>query len=179
MQNRPVHHTIEPPTGQIHQLETRPGSHADRCLSDQLEGTGRVYISTLCTDRQMPTEHQSRTEQSTIVLVAPVWQNQAWFPILLDLMVELPFLLPHSNNLLLHPKGHPHSLVCTNRLRLAALKISGINIRQREFQKKPQPCYLQDGVQAPTLPTKLDGNSGVAGVREGRLILFRMKYNLS
>jgi len=120
-----------------------------------------------------------RTEQSTIVLVAPVWQNQVWFPMLLDLAVEFPLLLAHSNDLLLDPKDQPHPLVRTNRLRLAAWKISGNNTQQQVFQKKLQPCYLQDGAQAPTRLTKLDGNGGVAGVREGRLIPFLVEYNLS
>ena len=31
-----------------------------------------------------------RAEQSTIVFVAPIWRNQVWFPMLLDLAVELP-----------------------------------------------------------------------------------------
>ena len=120
-----------------------------------------------------------RAEQSTIVLVAPVWRNQVWFPMLLDLAVELHLLLAHRSDLLLDSKDQPHPLVCTNRLRLAAWKISSNNTQQQEFQKKLQPCYLQDGAQAPTLLTKLDGNSRVAGVREGRLIPFHVEYNLS
>jgi len=38
-----------------------------------------------------------RQEQNTIVLVAPLWQNQTWYPMLLELMVELPLLLPDQD----------------------------------------------------------------------------------
>ena len=120
-----------------------------------------------------------RTEESTIVLVAPVWWNQAWFPMLLELAVQLPLLIPHCNNLLLDPKGQQHPLVCSNKLRLAAWRISGNSILQLEFQQKLQTCSWQGGVQAPTPPTNLDGNGGVAGVREGRLIPFRAESSPS
>jgi len=120
-----------------------------------------------------------RVEQSTIVLVAPLWRNQAWFPMLLDLAVELPLLIPHCNDLLLDPKGQPHPLVCSNRLRLTAWKLSGSRTLQLEFQKKLQPCSLQGGAQALTPPTSLDGNGGVAGVREGKLIPFCVGFSPS
>ena len=79
-------------------------------------------------------------EQSTIVLVAPVWQNQAWFPRLLDLAVELPRLIPPCKDLLLDPRGQPHPLVCANKLRLVAWKISSSNTLQQEFRQTLQPC---------------------------------------
>ena len=120
-----------------------------------------------------------RAEQSTIVLVAPVWRNQAWFPMLLDLAVELPLLIPHSNSLLLDPRGEPHPLLRSNRLTLAAWKISDDSTLQLEFQKKLQPFSLQGGAQAPIPLTNLDGNGGVAGVREGKLIPFRVEFNPS
>ena len=83
-----------------------------------------------------------RTEQSTVVLMAPLWQNQ------------------------LHP------LVCLNRLRLAAWRVSGSNIKQQEFQRKLLNYSWPVGAKERTQLTNLDGSDGVAGVRDGKLIPF-------
>ena len=146
-------------------------------LSDQLERAGGVCFSAICSDRQMFAESKSRAEYhsfgSTSIAEPSVVSHATRFS------SRASLLLAHSSDLLLDPKNQPYPLVCTNRLRLAAWKKSSNNTQQQEFQKKLQPCYLQDGAQAPTLPTKLDGNGGVAGVREGRLIPFHAEYNLS
>ena len=42
-------------------------------------------------------------EGCTIVLIAPVWPAQAWFPILLKCLVEYPVLLPRHCLLLTDP----------------------------------------------------------------------------
>ena len=44
-----------------------------------------------------------REEGSTVVLIAPHWQTQAWLPALLELVVEDPLLLPRLQNLLMGP----------------------------------------------------------------------------
>ena len=101
MRNRPFCHTTERSAGKVHQLETGSRSHVNRCLPNQLEGTEGVCIPTIFPNWQVFTESQSR--KSSIVMVAPVWQNQTWFPMLLELAVELPLLIPHCNNLLVDP----------------------------------------------------------------------------
>ena len=40
-----------------------------------------------------------------LVIVAPVWPHQVWYPLLLDLLVEPPVMLTQSATLLLDPKG--------------------------------------------------------------------------
>ena len=66
MQNRLVCQSIEQTAGPLHQLEARSRSHTNRCLSNQLEGTGGICISTLCSDRQVFTEGQSGTEHNSV-----------------------------------------------------------------------------------------------------------------
>ena len=61
-----------------------------------------------------------RREESTITIVAPLWKNQSWYPMLLELMVDFPLLLPHKEDLLRDPMGQLHPLVCQNSLRLTA-----------------------------------------------------------
>ena len=49
---------------------------------------------------------QSRRQQFTLVLVAPVWKSQPWYPILLELLEDFPILLPLMEDLIIptHPE---------------------------------------------------------------------------
>lgn len=79
-------------------------------------------------------------EQATVVLVAPVWPVQAWFPTLLASLVELPFLLQPYRDLLKDPFGNPHPLL----LQMPAVwKVSGDASRQEAFHRKLQnPSHI-------------------------------------
>lgn len=58
------------------------------------------------------------------MILVPIWQTQLWFTTLLHLLINKPFRLPQSNNLLTHPhSGELHSL--RKRLRLMACRVSG------------------------------------------------------
>ena len=37
---------------------------------------------------------QVRQQQAELVLVAPVWKAQVWYPVLLEMLVDIPFLIP-------------------------------------------------------------------------------------
>ena len=90
-----------------------------------------------------------KMEQSTIVLIAPAWQNQPWFPVLLEILIEFPLLLPWRKDMLTDPGDQLHPLVVQKRLRLATWKISSNSILQQEFQSKLQKCLSQDGANGP------------------------------
>ena len=58
------------------------------------------------------------------MILVPIWQTQLWFTTLLHLLINKPFRLPQSNNLLTHPhSGELHPL--QKRLRLIACRVSG------------------------------------------------------
>ncbi len=40
---------------------------------------------------------QAQAQQASLVLVAPVWRTQPWYPILLETLVDAPHLIPHRN----------------------------------------------------------------------------------
>ena len=61
-----------------------------------------------------------RKEGTTMILVAPAWQSQAWYSVLLSMCIHNPFLVLHRKDLLLDPLGRPHPLVVNQTLRLAA-----------------------------------------------------------
>ena len=69
----------------------------------------------------------------TLVLVAPVWKNQPWYPILLEMLVDFPILLPHTEELIIpiHPEGVPAVLP-----QLAVWLISGNATKTKKILKR-------------------------------------------
>ena len=113
-----------------------------------------------------------REDKALLVLVAPVWRSQPWYPALLELLIDFPLILPADPVLLTDHSGKPHPLIVTGQLQLAAWKLSGVDRRQKEFQKKLPNCWPPDGVEAQMLPTRVLGSDGSAGALNGRWIPF-------
>lgn len=105
-------------------------------------------------------------------MVAPIWQSQPCYPVLLELLVDFTLILPGIQMLLTDPFNNPHPLVATGQLQLAAWKLLGINSRQREFQARLPNCWLQDGAGALTQHMKVPERDRIAGALNGKLILF-------
>ena len=113
------------------------------------------------------------SEQATIILIAPVWVHQPWYPAVLDALVEIPVLLPLSDSLLLDPFNQPHPLVLSHALKLAAWMVSGKDSLRQEFRNRLLASSLQAGARVSTLHTNLPGPDGSAGVSRGVWIPFQ------
>ena len=85
----------------------------------------------------MQSAEQSRRQQFTLVLVAPVWKSQLWYPILLEMLEDFPILLPHMEDLIIptHPEGVPAVLP-----QLAAWLISGNASKAKKKILKRATC---------------------------------------
>ena len=81
----------------------------------------------------------------TVVIIAPVWQGQSWYPALLESIVDFPVLLPLSHQMLVSPTGQVHPLVLNNSLRLATWRVSGDPCRLKEFQRRHLKSYPHHG----------------------------------
>ena len=79
------------------ELETRPGCNGTMAFSQvwtQFRGyadppwnlVGRVLV-------------QVRCQKDCLVLVAPVWRSQSWYPLLLGMLIHIPLLLPSMPDL--------------------------------------------------------------------------------
>lgn len=119
-----------------------------------------------------------REDRASVVLVAPVWQSQPWYPTLLELL-DLPLILPQNPELLMDPLDNPHPLVVADQLVLAAWKLSGNKQLQQEFQRKLPSYWPLDEAEARTQPMKVHEKSGIAGVLNSRLIHFRAPSSFS
>ena len=49
---------------------------------------------------------QMECHQCQVILIAPLWPRRAWFMRLLDLLVDIPIILPTVDNLLQQGRGH-------------------------------------------------------------------------
>ena len=73
-----------------------------------------------------------RNDKALVLLIAPVWTTPNWYPLLLQLAVEQPILLPRKDNLLTLPHSHElHPL--KDSLRLAAWMLSGDRLQAKAF----------------------------------------------
>ena len=104
-----------------------------------------------------------RQQVPCLVLVAPLWTGQPWFPLLLQTAISPPRLLPAEPELLTDPTGQIHPLIQAGTLHLAAWMLSGNVSTVRTFQRQLARSYLPHGggQQSGTTPQPLD--SGVAG----------------
>ena len=108
-----------------------------------------------------------RQEQAEIVLICPLWPSQPWFPLLLELAVEIPFILSPSQELLVSAEGLPHPLVESGSIILTAWKLSGVTTRTRAFRQEWSTCSWREFVQPHNLLTNQPGRLGVIGVFNG------------
>ena len=60
-------------------------------------------------------------EKAQIVLIAPAWHTQAFYPMLLEMIVNNPILLPPQKDLLLSPEGHCHPLVSKQHVKTSGM----------------------------------------------------------
>ena len=116
---------------------------------------------------------KTRSEQATAALIAPVWQNQLWYPFLLRSLIDLPILLPPVQDILLNPEGQTHPLVGPGHLPLAAWLISGDPSALRDFQTGLSSSFRSHGATPRSQHTLQHGDCGTAGALDGVSIPFQ------
>ena len=115
--------------------------------------------------RQLLDQHVSH-----LVLVAPVWQSQPWYPLLPELCVAPPILSPPYPGLLTR-QGEVHTLLT---LQLAGWLLSASHIRKHAFHDQLKPYLLQPGGMEHPRPMHQHGEDRIAGVENGNLIRFKL-----
>jgi len=86
-----------------------------------------------------------RSHRCRLILIAPLWQRQVWFPALMELLYDLPIRLPDREDLLRQPKNrvlHPG----VKSLHLVAWPISG-NLTERKG-------FRQQWLTLPSVPSE-------------------------
>lgn len=111
-----------------------------------------------------------RQQEITLVLVAPVWKNQPWYPALLEMIVDFPIRLPQGKDLIIptHPECVPEIIP-----QLAAWHISGDATKTKKFLKRAQNCSWLPGGRNHHGHTTHSLESGLAGAVNGTPIPFQ------
>jgi hypothetical protein len=108
-------------------------------------------------------------DKATGILITPFWTTQTWFPQVLQILFNQPWILKQSHNLIIHPsqkKLHP----LHKSLRLMVCPVSGNLSKQQAFQQRlpMSSCPPGDLVQRNNIVPTLE--NGWNFVVKGRLI---------
>lgn len=150
--------TILDLTPKLCELETRPRSNGHGCFHCDLDGAegicqppwnlvGRVLA-------------QAQQQRATLILVAPVWRTQTWYPVLLEMCIDLPRIMPNEENLIL--PTHPQSMLEVIP-QLAVWSISGDDTKPKSFRKKLSDSCSHRGGKNPRSHMSLSSSAGLAG----------------
>ena len=77
-----------------------------------------------------------RSGSIKVVLIAPMWMSQPWYPTLLEMIIANPRRIQMGNRTLTHPSEEEHPLLRNNTLNLVAWKVSGDPETQKSYQKQ-------------------------------------------
>ena len=113
-----------------------------------------------------------REKVPELILIAPVWPSQPWYPVLKASVFQKAILLPSLPDLLLNVWGEPHPLLAQGSLTLATWPVSGLTSRTREFQSMHQPSLLLHGGKTLKLHTPVAGGNGSSDAHTMDLNLF-------
>ena len=114
----------------------------------------------------------NREKVPELVLIAPVWPTQPWFPLMTSMLIRQPILLPNGPMLLRSPRNETHPLILQGSLNLAAWVVSGLHYRVKEFQTEHQSLSLRLGDQIQRQLTPLTGGDGQVGANRMDTINF-------
>ena len=101
-----------------------------------------------------------------LILIAPLWPQQEWFPDLLSLLVEEPVELPLWRNLLRQPQSQVvHGAL--GRLRLHAWRLSSIRSEREAFLDRLRARWPPASGPLRPMSTRASGPSSVIGAVRG------------
>ena len=111
-----------------------------------------------------------RRKQATIVVVSPYLPSAPWFPLLLELAVDVTRALRPSKNLLTSPEGLAHPLP----LLLIAWRLCGDAGETKAFRKRWSSFCWKERVTPHGLPSNPSGAIGSIGATNGIWIPFQL-----
>ena len=79
------------------------------------------------------------------ILMVPYWSNQAWFPVLFKMVIDIPILITSRKNLLKLPQ-HPelvHSM--WRKIDIVVCHLAGSSQKAMEFQRKLKSYWKHHG----------------------------------
>jgi len=110
---------------------------------------------------------------ATGIMICPIWPTQAWFPVLMTMLVREPLLLRKSQGLLklAHKPDLTHPMF--PKMRLMACKVSGNHSLRREFLRESSAYLCSLGDQGRRNNMLRQSRDGISIVTKGRCIKMR------
>jgi hypothetical protein len=100
----------------------------------------------------------------------PLWPTQPWFPILLELAVDVPRIFYLDPDLLTSPLRECHQLTANLSVWLIAWRLSGVVSIAKAFRQKLRSSSFQAQEKIRTLHTSQCGMLGIVGAIRGTSI---------
>ena len=113
-----------------------------------------------------------KKQTARMVLITPLWKTQPWYPLLLELLEDLPRRIPPQPDLVVMPQGQEF-LMQQGVPQLVAWPVSGNPIHHEDFLRKLQTSCLHHGETKLTPIMTPHFQSGLAGVSRGVEIPFQ------
>jgi hypothetical protein len=111
---------------------------------------------------------KTQSQGTGIILVAPVWKAQPWYPLLLSMLVDWPRLLPKQSM-----RVETLSQSAMVEPQLAVWSISGRDSVVRDFRTRLVNSSSSHGEQRLTSLTTHSSGDGIAGAVDGIQIPFQ------
>ena len=113
---------------------------------------------------------QVQHQQAQVILVAPVWKGQPWYPILLEMLYDYPQQLPRTLSLFQWASNVNQIDLL---LQLAVWPVSGKNLDVEDFQRQLKSSFLHPGEAKHPEPMTHTSGNGWAGVLNRDWIPFK------
>jgi len=114
-----------------------------------------------------------REDQAEMVLVAPLWTTQNWYPVVMTMLTDFPYIVKVKKDTLTLPqtqKVHP----LADHLHLMVCRLSGKSLRNEEFLQRLPTSSWHHGDPLPRNNIRRISISGWHSVIKGKLINFRL-----
>ena len=112
------------------------------------------------------------TEQIDAIVIAPLWPTQMWFPVLMEMLVDNPIILPPTSSTLRDPCNKPHPL--SDKMSLIGARVSGNATKSRAYHRTLPISYSAHGDPRLQNNTNRIYKNGFAIAIAGRLIQFAL-----
>ncbi|XP_053400697.1 uncharacterized protein LOC128557387 [Mercenaria mercenaria] len=114
-----------------------------------------------------------RQDQGDCIMIVPLWPTQNWWNDLLELLIDIPYIIPVTSKVLQIPytdKVHP----LVGKLNLVASRLSGNLSKIETFQRELQTLSCPRGNLQHKSSTQFTLRDGFSSVVKNKLIQFKL-----
>ena len=169
-----LYNTPQHTAGEVCKLETRSGGNRIGCTATDLDQLVGFRISPILFNQEMP--HRKVRGQGIADTGSSSLENRAMVPHTVGATDRFPPSPTSKSSTLDRPIWWAPPFDGSKAA--PAWKLSEVDSLQKEFQRKLLSCWPPNGAKEQMSPIRVPGNNGMAGILNGRQILFRALWNI-